>query len=212
SDDVGEQPVAEPPARLFEDPVGGWPDHAVGRQPTLLLELPDGVVDIDVEGVERNAGFGVIKQPQLGELDPNLGNSRTGITKAVPHGHGFCHLRLQGWSACYPAGSADEPIELPEEGGLRLGADDLLDNLPTREDLQRWDRGDPVGGRGLRILVGVELDDVELVLRGRDLLEHRSNHAAWPAPLGPEVDEDRLLALQYTLFEVGVGDVLDRAH
>ena len=44
----------------------------------------------------------------------------------------------------------------------------------------------------VRVVVDVELRDLDrLAVRARDLFEHRRDHLARPAPLGPEVDEHR---------------------
>ena len=46
----------------------------------------------------------------------------------------------------------------------------------------------------LGVVVDVELGDAELAgVLGGDLVEDRGDHLAGPAPLGPEVDEDRLV-------------------
>src|SRR5690606_2200880 len=92
------------------------------------------------------------------------------------------------------------------ERGLRLGAHDLLDDLTVLVDVHRRDLHDAVLLRHLRVLVDVELDDVDLVavLLG-DLLEDRRDHAARAAPLGPEVHEHGLVVLQDFRLEVGVG-------
>ena len=49
------------------------------------------------------------------------------------------------------------------------------------------------------LLVDVELGDRDLVaVLGGDLVEDRGDHLARPAPLGPEVDDDRLSDAQPT--------------
>src|SRR5918995_4629627 len=98
------------------------------------------------------------------------------------------------WPASYPpespppspvrASDGGVLLEVAEQRRLGLGADDLLDHLATGEHIERRYRRDAVRRRRLRVLVDVELDDVEIVLRGRDLLEHRGDHAARPAPFG----------------------------
>ena len=83
------------------------------------------------------------------------------------------------------------------EGGLRLGADDRLDDLAAPVDLHRGDRGDLVLRRRLGVVVDVELDDRDLVgVLVRDLVEDRADRATRAAPLRPEVDEDRLLGVR----------------
>jgi hypothetical protein len=59
------------------------------------------------------------------------------------------------------------------------------------------------------VLVDVHLDELEVVFLG-DALEHGLDRVTRPAPLGPEVHEDRLVRLQDLGLEGGVGDV--RCH
>ena len=96
--------------------------------------------------------------------------------------------------------------------GGRLGADELADELAVLERLDRGDALDPERGGDLLVGVGVELGEVEVRLALADLLlEHRRELPAGPAPLGPEVDDDRHLvgARDHVLLEGGLGDVAD---
>src|SRR5687767_881176 len=85
---------------------------------------------------------------------------------------------------------ADEALEVADDRGLRLGADDRLGDLAVLVDVQRRDGHHAVlGGRG-RVLVDVQLDDLDLVaVLGGDGLQRRCDLAAWAAPGGPEVHQ-----------------------
>ena len=61
-------------------------------------------------------------------------------------------------------------------------------------------------GRGLLVLIHVELHDAQVLALGGDLLEHGGDDAAGTAPGSPEVDEHGLLGLDDLGLEVGVGD------
>ena len=77
----------------------------------------------------------------------------------------------------------------------RLGADELRDHLAVAERLHRRDALDPERARDRGVGVDVELDQLDLARAGLGgALEHRSELAAWAAPLGPEVDHDRQLS------------------
>src|SRR6266536_1754923 len=121
-------------------------------------------------------------------------------------------VRHGGWRA-RESGGSDEVGELLEQRGLRLGPHDLLDDLAAGEHVQRGDQHDPVLLRGLRVLLDVQLDHVNLVtvLLG-DRLEHRGDLTAWAAPFGPVVDDDRLRVLHHLGVEVCVGHDLGCAH
>src|ERR1700746_796715 len=108
---------------------------------------------------------------------------------------------------------SDEVGKFLEQGGLGLGPNHLLDDLAAGEHVQRRDQHDPVLLRGLRVLLDVQLDHVDLVgvLLG-DLLEDRGNHAARAAPLGPVVHDDRLAVLDDLGIESRIGHDLGYAH
>src|SRR6266851_6985771 len=97
---------------------------------------------------------------------------------------------------------------------LRLGhkADDPLDRLAALEQNHGRDTRDAKLHRRVLIFVDIQLDDLELAgLFDRDLLEHRSDHAARTAPLGPEIDQYRGLTLN--LCPKGrVGDLCELSH
>src|SRR3989304_1004626 len=95
---------------------------------------------------------------------------------------------------------------------LRLGhrADLARGHLAVLEDHQRRDRHDPVLGRGLRVLIDIELYDLELALQfGRNLFEHGCDDAAGPAPFGPEIHEYGIGGLEHVGVEGRVGNLGD---
>jgi len=75
---------------------------------------------------------------------------------------------------------------------LRCGSDLARGNLAVLEQHQRWDRHDAVFGGRVRILVDVELDDLDLVTElTRDLFKRRRDHSAGAAPFRPEIHDHR---------------------
>src|SRR5215472_4758395 len=110
-------------------------------------------------------------------------------------------------------GSSDEIGKVAQKRGLRLRADNLLHDLSVLEDAHSRDVHDPVALRDDRVVVDVQLDDVDLLaVLASDLLEHRAYHAARPAPLGPVIDDDWLGGLQHLSLEGSVGYCLGCAH
>src|SRR5665213_2179229 len=88
---------------------------------------------------------------------------------------------------------------------LRRGADLARGDLAVLEQHQSRDRHDAVFGRGVRVLVDVQLDDLDLVAElAGDLFQSRRDHAARPAPFRPEVHDDRLGGFQDVRFETCV--------
>ncbi len=93
---------------------------------------------------------------------------------------------------------------------LRRGADLARGHVAVLEDHQRRDRLDVVLRRGLRILVDVELDDLDLLAeRSGDLLQRRRDHPAGAAPFRPEVDNHGAGGLQHLRFEGCIRDFAD---
>src|SRR5215475_14296843 len=103
--------------------------------------------------------------------------------------------------------SSDELGELLEQLRLALGADETLLHLALVEDEERRDAHDVVATRDVRVVVDVELRDLDAtgVLLG-DVLEHGGDHLAGPAPLGPEVDEYRRVSAADTFVEGRIGE------
>src|ERR1700682_1751039 len=105
-------------------------------------------------------------------------------------------------------------IRLDEGGELRLEValhrgpvtDLPFDRDATFEEDHGGDAHDAQAHRRLRVGVDVHLEHLGLdaELAG-DVLDYRGDHAAGPAPLSPEVDQDRLVGFQNGLLELGVG-------
>ena len=119
-----------------------------------------------------------------------------------------------------PASRATSPIPQPEEEAaenvatrrarpsdaleraLRLCADRGCRRLAVLEEDHRRDRDDPVALGQLALLVDVDLDELQLaVALLDDPVEHGRDGVARAAPLGPEVDDHRRLALEHLLRE-----------
>src|SRR3954452_1413305 len=113
-------------------------------------------------------------------------------------------------------------------GPERSGSDVLLhplDELALRERAhlgrgdgavleqhQGRDAAHAVLGGGERVVVDIDLDDLHLLAEvAVHVLEVGGDHLAGAAPLGPEVDEDRLVGLEDVLVEARVGR-LDDGH
>src|SRR3954454_10898787 len=116
-------------------------------------------------------------------------------------------------------GSADTSSELGEDRlelllELALGerAADGVGDLAVLEDDHRRDGQDLVLGRGLLVVVDVELDDRQVLALLCDLLEDWGDDAAGSAPGRPEVDEDGTLGLEDLRLEVRGCEVLQRAR
>src|SRR6478735_5241403 len=108
------------------------------------------------------------------------------------------------WGRRTPA-KIDATFRVRKRPARRLGADDGLDDLATLVHLHRGDGGDLVLRSGLRVLVDIELDDLDLVgVLGGDLVEDRADGATRTAPLSPEVHQNGLLAVEDVLLEAGV--------
>jgi len=89
------------------------------------------------------------------------------------------------------------------------GAGQAVDQLAALEHEQRRDAADAVAAGHGRVLVDVQLADDGLAreLR-RHLIDRRRDHAARPAPFGPEVDQDGGVRLEHGLIEIAVGEGL----
>jgi hypothetical protein len=76
----------------------------------------------------------------------------------------------------------------------RLGSDELVDDPPFAEQLDRGDAADLETRREFGLLVGVDLDDLEPVgVLRRDPVEDGAEHPARTAPGRPEIDEHGLV-------------------
>src|SRR6185503_8663043 len=73
---------------------------------------------------------------------------------------------------------------------LRAQPDDRLDELSVPEEEQHRDRSHVVARDDLRILVDVQLRDLHASIElACEVFDDGAEHAAWAAPLGPEIDE-----------------------
>src|SRR5690606_27428745 len=79
---------------------------------------------------------------------------------------------------CFRWSSTSQVVrQIRHQGGLRLGADDLLRRLALVEQHHRRNRHHLVVPSELGVLVDVQLGDGDLVMvLGGDLLEHRCDH------------------------------------
>src|SRR5581483_4314309 len=89
---------------------------------------------------------------------------------------------------------------------FRHVADQPLDRLAVLEHDERGDAHHAELLGDLRVLIDVDLRDLQLaLLLAGDLLDDRRDHAARAAPGRPEIDEDRLLCGQHLVLERAVG-------
>src|SRR5215217_2943659 len=79
------------------------------------------------------------------------------------------------------------------------------------EEQQGGDRHHTVAGRGLRVVVHVQLHDLEVLALSGQLLEMGSDDPTRSAPCRPEVNEHRLVGLEHLGLEVLIGDLVDSA-
>src|SRR5260370_5453058 len=112
----------------------------------------------------------------------------------------------QGFSAVVRVGLLDEVGELAEQGRLGPGSDDLLDHFAPGEQVDGRYGHDPVLDHRFRILVRVDLDDVNAarVLR-RNRVEHRADLAARAAPRRPVLHDHWPWAGQHVSIETLIG-------
>jgi hypothetical protein len=80
-------------------------------------------------------------------------------------------------------------------------------DLPALEHQQGRDAPNAVLRGDFRVLIDVQLDDLDLSSEfGGDFLERGRNHAAGAAPLGPEIHHDRLGGVENLRLECVVGN------
>src|ERR1700716_440101 len=112
---------------------------------------------------------------------PPVGASHTARTAAAMWRTAGCPTAgISG--SCSTSSLREHGLELGLELALRVGADDLLGDLAVLEHDQRGDREHLVLGGRLLVLVGVELDDLQVLALPGDLLEDRGHVTAGPAP------------------------------
>ncbi len=84
--------------------------------------------------------------------------------------------------------SGPAPLQHAAQHRFRRAPNDPVDHLAAPEHEQRRDPLHLVIHRGLRVVVHVELGDLEpACVFARQLLDHRRDHAARPAPRRPQV-------------------------
>ena len=101
---------------------------------------------------------------------------------------------------------ADEPVDEGADGALRLRAHEAVERTAIAEGIDRRQRLHAQLPGDARVLVDVDLHEPHLAAVALDdLLEHRRQLLARPAPRRPEVDDDRHVAR-------GLDDVLGKAR
>ena len=75
------------------------------------------------------------------------------------------------------------------KGGFWNGTNNGVNFLTALEHHQRGDAADPVLACNVWVLVGIELEDLDLAFEFLgDLVDNRSHHAARATPRSPEVN------------------------
>src|SRR5581483_4753395 len=98
------------------------------------------------------------------------------------------------------------------ELACRPRPDERLLRLAAVEEDHRRDREHVVAGGDDRVVVDVQLDELDLLRLAGELLERRRHGPARPAPRGPEVDDDRLPGVEDVPLKARVGDVAHLAR
>ena len=138
---------------------------------------------------------------------PAAATSMAGIELERPAQRGLVSLRGE-----LVGRRGDERVEPGLDLGRRDRSGELGDHLPVAKRLHRRDALDPEAGREALIRVDVDLRQLDLAgALGDRGLERRAELAARPAPLGPEVDDDRQLAgaIDHLGDEAGFAHILD---
>src|SRR5262249_22083009 len=138
-------------------------------------------------------------RPERLEAASSTGPTRARLPQRLAAGAaaGVCTFRAR---------SPQKLLQVLFQGQPGLGPDDRLDDLAVPVDVERGDGPDVVLLRGAGALVDVQLDDRDLVtVLGGERLKDRCYKAAGPAPLGPEIHEHRLAALEHLLRKGLVG-------
>lgn len=89
---------------------------------------------------------------------------------------------------------------------LRHGADQLVDRFAILVHDHGWDVEHTQLTGVLLVLVDVDLGDLHARVLLGDFLKHRANHLAWATPWSPEINEYRLIGLDYFVLKSGVGN------
>src|SRR5690606_16112500 len=95
-----------------------------------------------------------------------------------------------------------------ETGLGRAGADLHVSRFAALEQDHGRDGADAILAGGTRVLIDIELDDLDLAGQfGRELAEHGRNCAPWPAPLSPAAPTDGLVGVEDFLAKIGIGNM-----
>ena len=91
---------------------------------------------------------------------------------------------------------------------LLLGneADRFSGLFSVAEDNERRDAHDAKAGCQLRLFVDVHLADFYVAVISGHLIDDRREHAAWAAPVCPEVDQHGLMRMQYFFLKIFLCD------
>src|SRR5512143_3920799 len=104
-------------------------------------------------------------------------------------------------------------VELVDQLLLGLVAGDALLELPATEQHQRRDAQHAVFHHDIRVLVGIQLDDLDLALPILgELLDDRVDHLAGLAPPGGKFHQHGLLLVEDFALEIRLGYVFDLGH
>src|SRR5215472_6001006 len=91
---------------------------------------------------------------------------------------------------------------------FRHCAHDLLLDLAALDDEQVWDPTYAIAGRYLRVVIDIDLHDLEPPgVFIRQIVDDRSDRTAGSAPWRPKIDQDRLGRLENFLLKTRIGHV-----
>ena len=96
---------------------------------------------------------------------------------------------------------------------LGLMAHKLFRDFSILKENDRRNALDPVFLGRVRVLIHVHFSDYDAVgIDNRDFFDHRAEHSAGPAPLGPKIDQNGLLGLKHFSLKIRVGKGLFFTH
>ena len=81
-------------------------------------------------------------------------------------------------------------------------ADGFVRHVAVFKQHQRGNAHHAVLARELRLLVDIDLSDLDGAVFFRDLIHDGRDHAARAAPWRPEIDQNLFVALQYLFFKI----------
>ena len=191
--------IAEPIARLDELPPRVGPDEPVLAQAPAGLEGPHGalgrrsVPSTELRLVDREIepGQTLLDVADLGPLVSQVVDAH-GLSLRRPERARQPSGRGRPWMVCALLRRRQMGLDLAEDGVLAASADDPSYFPPSAKRMRRGDAHDPVGASG-GVVVHVQLGDRQRVaFVAADLLDHRRDHVARDAPVGPEVHQHGL--------------------